>query len=94
VRHTQHQELHLSDGQIPEYASAGPAGGIPLIFNTGSPGSRELFQPLVEAAARSGLRTGRSALAEVDVAPLPFNGAIEIEAVVEVRTSGIGQVAG
>src|ERR1700682_6479503 len=40
-----------------EYATAGPAGGIPLIFNTGSPGSGELFQPLVEAAASFGLRT-------------------------------------
>lgn len=47
----------MSDGRILEYATAGPVGGMPLIFNTGSPGSGELFQPLVDAAARSGLRT-------------------------------------
>ena len=52
-----HDELRLSGGRILEYATAGPVGGMPLIFNTGSPGSGELFQPLVEAAAASGLRT-------------------------------------
>jgi pimeloyl-ACP methyl ester carboxylesterase len=57
VRDIGHQELRLRDGRILEYATAGPAGGMPLIFNTGSPGSGELFQPLVDAAARFGLRT-------------------------------------
>lgn len=49
--------LRLVDGRILEYLAAGPVGGTPLVFHHGTPFSAVLFDPLVEIAARHGLRT-------------------------------------
>jgi pimeloyl-ACP methyl ester carboxylesterase len=49
--------LRLADGRILEYLVAGPADGTPLVFHHGTPFAAILFDPLVEAAARHGLRT-------------------------------------
>src|SRR2546423_11496209 len=48
--------LDLSDGRRLEFAVAGPAGGMPLVFHHGTPGAAVLFEPVVAAAVRHGLR--------------------------------------
>jgi pimeloyl-ACP methyl ester carboxylesterase len=48
--------LSLADGRILEYLVAGPADGTPLVFHHGTPFAAVLFDPIVEAAARHGLR--------------------------------------
>lgn len=48
--------LRLADGRILEYLVAGPAGGTPLVFHHGTPFAALLFEPMVEAATRHGLR--------------------------------------
>ena len=39
-----------------EVAASGPPGALPLVFHLGTPGPALLFGPLLEAAARHGLR--------------------------------------
>jgi pimeloyl-ACP methyl ester carboxylesterase len=48
--------LDLSDGRRLEFVVAGPAGGMPLVFHHGTPGAAVLFEPVVAAAVRHGLR--------------------------------------
>jgi pimeloyl-ACP methyl ester carboxylesterase len=43
-------------GRVLEYVVAGPAGGVPLVMHHGTPGVGMVLEPLVEAAARQGLR--------------------------------------
>lgn len=49
--------LRLADGRILEYLIAGPADGMPLVFHHGTPFAAVLFEPMVAAASRHGLRT-------------------------------------
>jgi len=49
--------LRLADGRTLEYLVAGPEDGTPLVFHHGTPFAAIVFDPLVEAAARHGLRT-------------------------------------
>lgn len=48
--------LRLADGRNLEYLVAGPEGGTPLVFHHGTPFAALLFEPMVEAATRHGLR--------------------------------------
>jgi pimeloyl-ACP methyl ester carboxylesterase len=48
--------FELADGRTLEYLVAGPADGIPLILHSGTPSAAVLFEPMVESAARHGLR--------------------------------------
>ncbi|GAA1958160.1 alpha/beta hydrolase [Catenulispora subtropica] len=48
--------LRLADGRTLEYLVAGPEEGTPLVFHHGTPFAAVLFEPMVEAAARHGLR--------------------------------------
>jgi len=47
----------LPGGRVLEVAVAGPADGVPLVVHHGTPGAAELYPPMVDAAARHGLRT-------------------------------------
>jgi pimeloyl-ACP methyl ester carboxylesterase len=49
--------LRLADGRNLEYLVAGPADGTPLVFHHGTPFAALLFEPMVAAATRHGLRT-------------------------------------
>ncbi|AGL18154.1 alpha/beta fold hydrolase [Actinoplanes sp. N902-109] len=49
-------ELTLPGGRVLSYVAAGPADGTPLYLHHGTPSSGLVFEPLVEAAARHGLR--------------------------------------
>lgn len=49
--------LVLADGRSLEYVTGGPADGLPLVLHHGTPSAAVLFAPMVEAAARLGLRT-------------------------------------
>jgi pimeloyl-ACP methyl ester carboxylesterase len=49
--------VDLPDGRRLEVRVAGPESGKPLVFHYGTPSGAEMFPPLVEAAARHGLRT-------------------------------------
>jgi pimeloyl-ACP methyl ester carboxylesterase len=48
--------LRLADGRVLEYLAEGPADGTPLVFHHGTPFAAILFEPMVAAAARHGLR--------------------------------------
>jgi pimeloyl-ACP methyl ester carboxylesterase len=48
--------LRLADGRILEYLVAGPEEGTPLVFHHGTPFAALLFEPMVAAATRHGLR--------------------------------------
>jgi pimeloyl-ACP methyl ester carboxylesterase len=48
--------LRLADGRILEYLVAGPKEGTPLVFHHGTPFAAFLFEPMVAAATRHGLR--------------------------------------
>ena len=48
--------VRATDGRVLEVLTAGPPDGMPLVFNTGSPGGAALFPLLTEAAAAHGLR--------------------------------------
>jgi pimeloyl-ACP methyl ester carboxylesterase len=48
--------LQLADGRTLEYLVDGPADGTPLLLHNGSPSAAGLFAPMVETAARHGLR--------------------------------------
>lgn len=48
--------LRLADGRTLEYLAAGPADGTPLVFHHGTPFAAVLFEPMVAAAVRHGLR--------------------------------------
>jgi pimeloyl-ACP methyl ester carboxylesterase len=48
--------LHVADGRTLEYLVAGPTNGTPLVLHNGTPSAAVLFEPMVEAAARHGLR--------------------------------------
>lgn len=48
--------LRLADGRVLEYTAAGPEDGTPLVFHHGTPFAAVLFEPMVAAAARRGLR--------------------------------------
>lgn len=47
----------LPDGRSVEVLTAGPPGGLPLVFHTGTPSGLVAFPPLIEAAADRGLCT-------------------------------------
>lgn len=49
--------LDLPGGRQLEVVLAGPDDGFPLVFHYGTPGAPEPYAPMVEAAARRGLRT-------------------------------------
>jgi pimeloyl-ACP methyl ester carboxylesterase len=49
--------VDLADGRVLEAFSAGPADGMPLVFQNGTPTAAVLLPPLVEVAAARGLRT-------------------------------------
>jgi pimeloyl-ACP methyl ester carboxylesterase len=49
--------LELPDGRTLEYVVDGPAEGLPMILHHGTPSAAVLFEPMVSAAARHGLRT-------------------------------------
>src|SRR5262245_36893206 len=49
--------VQLPDGRALDVAVAGPEDGLPLVFHYGTPSGPVLFPPLVDAAARHGLRT-------------------------------------
>jgi len=49
--------VDLADGRHLDVVTAGPEAGMPLVFHYGTPGSPVPFPPMVDAAARLGLRT-------------------------------------
>ncbi|HEV7961520.1 MAG TPA: alpha/beta hydrolase [Actinoplanes sp.] len=49
--------LELPDGRTLEYVVDGPAEGLPMVLHHGTPSAAVLFEPMVSAAARHGLRT-------------------------------------
>jgi pimeloyl-ACP methyl ester carboxylesterase len=49
--------VQLPDGRALECAVAGPEDGFPLVFHYGTPSGPVQFAPIVDAAARRGLRT-------------------------------------
>jgi pimeloyl-ACP methyl ester carboxylesterase len=49
--------IDVADGGVLEAFIAGPDGGMPLVFQNGTPTAAVLFPPLVEVAAARGLRT-------------------------------------
>ena len=49
-------DLHLPDGRILEYVTAGPADGFPLVLHHGTPSVALLYPALTETADRHGLR--------------------------------------
>lgn len=49
--------VKLSDGRSAEVGTAGPAGGLTLVFHTGTPAGLAPYEPLFKAAADVGLRT-------------------------------------
>jgi pimeloyl-ACP methyl ester carboxylesterase len=50
-------DVDFPDGRRLEVRVGGPETGTPLVFHYGTPSGAELFPPMVEAAARHGLRT-------------------------------------
>jgi pimeloyl-ACP methyl ester carboxylesterase len=50
------ERLEVGDGRVLEYLVEGPAGGRPLVMHHGTPGVAMVLEPVVEAAARHGLR--------------------------------------
>ncbi|HKT03861.1 MAG TPA: alpha/beta fold hydrolase [Rugosimonospora sp.] len=49
--------VELPDGRVLEVVTAGPEDGIPFVVHHGTPGAARPYPPMVEAAARRGLRT-------------------------------------
>jgi pimeloyl-ACP methyl ester carboxylesterase len=49
--------INSPDGRIIEVTVDGPAAGLPLVVHHGTPGAAVAFRPMVDAAARRGLRT-------------------------------------
>ncbi|MCF3961464.1 alpha/beta fold hydrolase [Streptomyces fuscigenes] len=49
-------DLHLSDGRILEYRSAGPDDGPVLLVHYGTPSAAVPFEPMIATAVRFGLR--------------------------------------
>ena len=49
-------QVTLGDGRILDVAMAGSEDAIPLLFHHGTPLSRILFEPFIEAAVTRGLR--------------------------------------
>jgi pimeloyl-ACP methyl ester carboxylesterase len=49
--------VELPDGRRLEVVPAGPEDGTPLVFHYGTPGAPVPYPPMVDAAARRGLRT-------------------------------------
>ncbi|WP_328324619.1 alpha/beta hydrolase [Kribbella sp. NBC_00382] len=50
------KRLEIGDGRVVEYLVEGPADGRPLVMHHGTPGVAMALEPIVEAAARHGLR--------------------------------------
>ncbi|WP_205862098.1 alpha/beta fold hydrolase [Planosporangium thailandense] len=48
--------VDLPDGRRLDVEVEGPEGGLPLVYHHGAPGAAVLYRPLVDAAARHGLR--------------------------------------
>jgi pimeloyl-ACP methyl ester carboxylesterase len=48
--------VRAADGRTLEVRTAGPAGGLPLVFHHGTPGGAEFYPPMLAAAVRRGLR--------------------------------------
>lgn len=49
-------DVKLAGGRIVQVLAAGPADGLPLVFHTGTPAGLVHYQPIIDAAARAGLR--------------------------------------
>lgn len=49
-------ELTSSDGRLIRYCAYGPPDGLPVIFHSGSPGTRWKRAAVIEAIEQSGLR--------------------------------------
>ncbi|HEV7898284.1 MAG TPA: alpha/beta fold hydrolase [Planosporangium sp.] len=49
--------VDLPDGRRLDVGVGGPEDGMPLVYHHGAPGSAVLYPPMVDAAARHGLRT-------------------------------------
>ena len=49
-------DVKLAEGRIVQVLAAGPADGLPLVFHTGTPAGLVHYQPIIDAAARAGLR--------------------------------------
>src|SRR5213083_1680329 len=49
--------VDLPDGRCLEFVAGGPESGTPLVVHHGTPSAAVLFGPMVDAAARRGLRT-------------------------------------
>lgn len=54
---TEQYVLTTPDGRPLEVLTAGPPGGLPVLFHNGTPGGLVAFQPMTDAAAERGLRT-------------------------------------
>lgn len=52
----QRSRISLPDGRVVDVAVAGPEDGPPLVFHHGTPGSRIIFEPFIQAAVARGLR--------------------------------------
>ena len=50
------RDVPLGEGRILEVLTTGPEAGVPLVFNTGSPGGAASFGPLAAAARSRGFR--------------------------------------
>jgi pimeloyl-ACP methyl ester carboxylesterase len=53
----QRLSVERGDGRILEVLAAGPESAMPLLFQNGTPTAAVLYPPLVDAAAKRGLRT-------------------------------------
>jgi len=49
-------DVKLADGRTVRALAAGPADGLPFVFHTGTPAGLVHCQPVIDAAARAGLR--------------------------------------
>jgi len=49
--------MDLPDGRRLEVLVAGPEGGLPFVYQYGTPGGAVPYPPAIDAAARRGVRT-------------------------------------
>jgi pimeloyl-ACP methyl ester carboxylesterase len=49
-------DIKLAEGRTVQALDAGPADGLPFVFHTGTPAGLVHYQPIIDAAARAGLR--------------------------------------
>lgn len=55
-RAAQRFDVKLDDGRTVQALAAGPAGGLPFVFHTGTPAGLVHHEPIIDAAAEAGLR--------------------------------------